>query len=75
MTPGDFVAWGSRVTHAGCVTQPRDEASKFKVSLEELEASAHVDPDDRVESQPEPGAPEDDDRWRRQQETIRYATG
>jgi len=48
----------------------------FKVRLEELEASARVPLDQQVETKAEP-SPSDavNEEWRRQQETLRYASG
>jgi hypothetical protein len=48
----------------------------FKVRLEDLEASAHVPLEDQVETQAEPPPPNAvNEEWRRQQETLRYASG
>ena len=48
----------------------------FKVRLEELEASVRVPLNEHVETKAEPPPPDAvDETWRRQQETLRYASG
>jgi hypothetical protein len=48
----------------------------FKVRLEDLEASTHVPLDEQVETKAEPPPPDAvSEEWRRQQETLRYASG
>jgi len=48
----------------------------FKVRLEELEASVRVPLDKQVETKAEPPPPDAvNEEWRRQQETLRYASG
>jgi hypothetical protein len=53
--------------------KPRES---FKVRLEELEASVRVPLDEQVETKAEPPPPDAvNEEWRRQQETLRYASG
>jgi hypothetical protein len=48
----------------------------FKVRLEELEASVRVPLDEQVETTAESRPPDAvDEAWRRQQETLKYASG
>jgi len=48
----------------------------FTVRLEDLEASAHVPLDEQIEAKAEPPPPDAvSEEWRRQLETLRYASG
>ena len=48
----------------------------FTVRLEDLEASAHVPLDEQIEAKAEPPPPDAvSEEWRRQLETVRYASG
>jgi len=48
----------------------------FKVRLDELEASVRVPLNEQVETKAQPPPPEAvSEAWRRQQETLRYASG
>ena len=59
-----------------CDMDARSEGTnRFKVSLDELEASARVSPENLSEGQANPHPETQDDGWRRQQETLRYASG
>jgi hypothetical protein len=51
-----------------------DDGNRFKISLGELERSAHVPLEDQVEEQPEPVSSEPiDNDWNKQQRDIRWA--
>lgn len=53
-----------------------DRPSRFAISLEQLERTAHVPVEDQVEGQPEPVASEPvDSDWQQQQRILRYAGG
>jgi hypothetical protein len=60
--------------HAERVTD--GQPNRFKMSLEDLERTAHVPLEDQVEGQPEPVSSEPiDSDWNQQQRTIRWAGG
>jgi hypothetical protein len=53
-----------------------DGTSRFAISLDELERTAHVPLEEQVESHPEPVASEPiDPDWQEQQRILRFAGG
>src|SRR4051812_488833 len=69
------LADGVATAHTSSMDAPKSRQS-FKVRLEELEASVRVPLDKQVETKPEPSPPDAvNEEWRRQQETLRYASG